>query len=261
MSSMLSALPWYSSPSSLFWATLLLILLTLIIAAVGILTWRSGVRRRRVMCSIVSRSRLLTAPEGMRDELQILYEDERLVDPYVLILEIANAGRASIPSALFDRNRGIVFKLPSLILKVLSVEHTPTSAPTPTLVANESTLELRPELLMRGEVIRTSLLIEGPIDNLALCLNPLGDVSVEIRDREAWLRQRTRRRFIATVVTAAMTLAASVVLTALTSVTFSRENSYLSTTEQAARDYACGNLVQNLQIASFGMTLAYADVT
>jgi hypothetical protein len=58
----LSAASLSSSPSALFWLTVVLAVFTLVAAGVGILAWRSAVVRKRLLLSIISRTRLLVAP-------------------------------------------------------------------------------------------------------------------------------------------------------------------------------------------------------
>jgi len=185
---------WYTTPSALFWATFGLVLIGIATLAVTAVAWRSSLVKRRLLCSIVSCTRLLAAPEPVRGELEVRFDGQPVNDPYVVTLEIANVGRASIPSDLFDKGRSLVFGLSAPVLKILTVEHEPSSIPAPVFLAINDKWEMKPELVAKGELIRLSFLAAGPVKGLEVTENPLTDVSVQVRDLQTWLAQRTRRR-------------------------------------------------------------------
>jgi hypothetical protein len=147
-----------------------------------------------MICGITSHSSLLTAPQTMRDDLTIAYQGQAVKNAHVVTLQISNVGRNAIPSSSFDRNRALIFGVSVPIAKVLTVEHTPPSAPNPVITTTGDQLELQPELIARNEIITISFLAEGPIENVSLIFNPLDNISVDIRDREALLTQWADRR-------------------------------------------------------------------
>jgi hypothetical protein len=191
---MLAVEHWYTSAA--FWGPAAGVLAAVVVGLATIIVTLRVIPQRRIICSIISGSPLLTAPEPMRDDLEIRYQNERVERPNVATLEIINIGRNAIPSESFDKDRGLLFGVTARIIKVLTVDHSPPSAPTPHVDAIEGGLELKPELIVVKETITVSLLTEGPVQGVNVSFNPLADVKVDIRDREAWQRQRARRTTI-----------------------------------------------------------------
>jgi hypothetical protein len=121
MLSVAFASAWYTTASALFWATIALVVIGIATLAITSVAWRSSLIKRRLLCSIVSCTRLLAAPEPVREDLEVRFDGQPVSDPYVVALEIANVGRASIPSELFDKSRSLVFRLNASILKILTM--------------------------------------------------------------------------------------------------------------------------------------------
>lgn len=187
---------WLDAPSSIFWETAAIIVLTIVLIVIGILTLRTAVARKSLNCSVISRTRLLDAPKSMRGKLQVIFGNEPLLgDPYVTVVEIANTGKTSIASRLFDNDRSMIFDLGADVVEVLSVERTPESSPLPNIVSSgSSTIELQPELVAAGEVIKASVLTRDRVQGIELTLNPLSEsYKISTRDREIWQRQQARR--------------------------------------------------------------------
>jgi hypothetical protein len=189
------------SPTSLFWLTVGILILTVVLAAISVVTWRSAIARRKIVLTIASRSQILSAPQSMRDNLQIKYKDESIQgDPYVTVIELASAGRLSIRSDDFDANRSLEFALDTQIIKHLSTEYSPHSAPNPEITVADNTFSLAPELIAKGEVIKIALLTQGRPVRVETAFSPLSDVSIEIGDREEQTSKRYRQSRILSVV-------------------------------------------------------------
>jgi hypothetical protein len=258
---MISAESFTSSPSSIFWLTVVLAIVTVIAGGIGFVTWRSGIIRKRLLLSITSRSRLLAAPKSMRDDLEISYKNEPLHgDPYVTAIELANIGKSPIRSDEFDRQRALLFALDVPIIKVLSSEHEPVSAPSPKVIANNGEFELQPELIARGEVVKIALLTEGRAGKIDIKFKPFGDVDVEIRDREAWIAQRSRRRAVATAA-AAIALTALLALTTVLAISTSAQtNKNFAQSEQAIVYAWCSTLVQSAPNTALSIQTAVSQI-
>src|ERR1022692_1409882 len=147
---------WHNLTSLSLWADVIAVLTLIVTIAFG---WQAFARRR-LTCTVVSRSRLMNAPQAIRDNLKISYEGRTFDDPYVTVFEIGSTGRAAIPSTSFDNGRNLQLDLVATIETILSVEVEPQSATKPSIVNNGSVLELKPELIARREVIRIALLTE-----------------------------------------------------------------------------------------------------
>jgi hypothetical protein len=166
----------------------------------------------------------------MREDLEIKYQNERVKNPCVATLEIVNTGIGAIPSESFDKNRGLIFSIAVSIIKILSVDHKPSSAPRPEVIATDGGLELKPELIVTKETITVSLLTEGQVKDVSISFNPLADVIVDVRDRDAWQRQRSRLQ----LAMAGVVVILAVVIGIITGI-FSATGGSLTTLSQAAR--------------------------
>ncbi len=207
-----------SSPSALFWLTVVLVILGLAAVIVPVIIYRRGGPRQRLLCSIISSSSLLTAPKHIREDLEIRYQKEPVENPWIVTLEILNTGRKAIEKESFtrgerNRQRGLRFDLAAPIITILPVEHKPSSAPKPRIIPTAGGLELRPELIVTKETITVPLLTKGPIGDITLSLNPFAEVTVDIRDREVWQRQRSRRTQLLSVAISAIAVILAVLAT------------------------------------------------
>ena len=217
---------WYSPTSGSFWADVIAFAAIIATVAVG----RQALPRRRLNCTIVSRSRLMNAPQALRDELKISYDDRALTNPYVAAFEIASTGRSAIPSSSFDKDRSLQLYLETQILMLLSMEYEPPSAAKPTVNTDGNVIELRPELIARREVIKLSLLTEGIIGNVLVALNPFSDVKIEIKDREAIESRRRKWLSFAPIAVALLAVVATAIAIYLTARATNRTNEVAGTT-------------------------------
>ena len=252
-----------SSASALFWLTGVIAVLTIGLLVIGAGAWRSSLVKRRLLCSVVSCTRLLAAPEPVRKDLEILFEGQSLSDPYVVALEIANVGRASIPSELFDKGRGLAFALNSPILKILTVDHEPAFAPAPAFSVANNQWEMKPELIVKGEVIQLSVLAAGPVDGLALNESPLADVNVQVRDREAWMAQRERFRnvllgAVTALSTALLILFGNIVANEIAKIV---DPQSANATGKFGTVIACHNMSQTVGLLQSSIYAAHSQIT
>lgn len=242
---------WYSPASGSFWADIFA--LGCIVATV--VMGRLALARRRLSCIVVSRSRLIDAPLAMQDDLKVSYQDNLLNNPYVVALEIANTGRSAIPTKSFDDDQSLQLNLTSSILKILSIEHEPTSAPKPTMVATASVIELKPGLIAKHEIIRASLLMEGTTRTPSVALDPFSDVKIHVADREASEARRSKILTRGTPVAAVLT-AIVIAIAAYLSVKSARTQ-----TVAVTGDVVCISELEFGQSSLLAVELAYRDIS
>jgi hypothetical protein len=204
----LASAPWYSPTSGSFWVD--------IIAIAGIaatvIMGMAALPRRRLNCTVVSRSRLIAAPQEMQADLKVSYQNGLLNHPYVVALEIVNTGRSSIPSSSFDDGQSLELSLAVPILKILSTEHEPASAPKPTLSNDSEHIVLGKGRIAKREIIRLSLLTEDiPPGALTVSLDPFNDVKIRTSDREASEVRRGKMMAIGAVTLAVTTVAVTII--------------------------------------------------
>src|ERR1700735_37564 len=72
-------------------------------AVVGVwVTLAVAFPRRRLYYGLRAAAPLLTAPPGMRSNLQLLHRETPLADPYVLTVELTSRGRKDIPDDAYN---------------------------------------------------------------------------------------------------------------------------------------------------------------
>jgi hypothetical protein len=195
------ATAWYSLTSPTLWGDLIAVAGVAATVIVGLRV----LPKRRLRCTVVSRTRLMNAPQVVRDNLKVLYKDQELTDPFVTVFEIASTGRSAIPSSSFDNGRSFQLKIDAEIETILSVEYEPSSATKPVLEGHGNVIEFFPELVARREVITTAVLTGGDFGSVAIALNPFSDVEIEITDRELVKARRIKWAGIARVMLVLLT--------------------------------------------------------
>lgn len=244
-----SATAWYSATSPTLWADLIAVAGIAATVIVGL----KVLPRRRLKCTAVSRTRLMYAPQAIRDNLKLSYKDKTLADPYIMVLEIASTGRSAIPSSSFDNGRNLQLELAAEIETILSVEYKPTSATKPVIRSHGSAIEFGPELIARRETINVSVLTEGNPGSIAVSLDPFTDVNIEVADREATQARRARRLGIVLFALAVFALAATGVATYY-NIDETRRNNAIS------ESTICLTLNEFGQTTSLAMQLVYRDI-
>jgi hypothetical protein len=246
---MVLASAWYSPNSSQLWADIIAIAGIVATVIVG----RQALPKRRIGCTLISRSRLMDTPQSMRGSLKVSYEDKTLKNPYIIACEIASTGRSAIPSTSFDQDRSLQLNLGVEILAVLSVDHEPASAAKPALQALGCILELRPELIARREIIKTSLLTEGSPDIFITAFDPFGDVKIEVKDREV---TQARWRMVSARLPL-VCLSATIALAVAFYYNFNSSNNDMSSFVHSAFCLNTDTLAQSTDLA---MQLVYRDI-
>src|SRR6266496_479354 len=137
------AAPFYASGT--FWAgagVLAAVLGTL--AAVWV-TFAVGFPRRRLYYGMRAAAPLLTAPPGMRSDLELRHRGtpagrkggdhadadawQVLADPHVLTLELVSRGRKDIPSEAYDDHQPLRLDIGARIVEVLQATSEPATMP------------------------------------------------------------------------------------------------------------------------------------
>ena len=168
---------WYTSGT--FWAGAGVVVAVLAAAAVVWVTLTVGFPRRRLYYGLRAAAPLLTAPAGMRSDLELRHRGTPLADPYVLTIELASRGRKDIPSDAFNDHQPLELDVGSRIVETLQVISEPTTLPQPQVTAEGTRLRIGPGLLGRRHEITINVLTNGPPS--LRCRSPLIDVQVRER--------------------------------------------------------------------------------
>ncbi|MFI1304052.1 hypothetical protein [Streptomyces sioyaensis] len=155
---MLLAGEWYNSDA--FWkaATAVIALLAL---SWGVYTWRFKDPKRQFLYGMSNPTPLLSAPEGVRQDLELRHRGEVLTDPHVLQVTLINRGRKDIPSTDFDGGRSIRCDLGVRIIAHLSSTCVPESLKAPKLAIKATVIEAAPTLIRSRQSITYALLVDG----------------------------------------------------------------------------------------------------
>src|SRR6266567_2498443 len=145
---------WYAS--GLMWTIVGVVVgaVALVASVVAIrIAWLTYVLRQRLRYRAVAVTPLLSAPAGVREDLELLHQGKPLSDPHVVEVLLVNAGRRDIPSSAFDRQRPLEFWLGAPIVGVLQVRCEPPSSPRPATELAGETLRVGAELIASGQRI------------------------------------------------------------------------------------------------------------
>jgi hypothetical protein len=170
---------WYSSEP--FWAGVG----ALATLAVGGLTawvaYTIGFPRRRLLYYVRTETPLLTAPDGVRDDLELKHRGRLLERPYVIELVIVGRGRRDIPRDAFDNGEPIRLDLGVPIVELLqsTTSDSDSSRPVPQVRVDGTALAVGPVLIGRRQELVLSALVEGKPS--LRCEAALTDVRVQQR--------------------------------------------------------------------------------
>ncbi len=158
---------WYTSGT--FWTGAGTVTAVLGAVAVVWVTFTVGFPRRRLYYGMPAAARLLTAPAGMRSDLELRHHGTLLADPRVLTIELVSRGRKDIPSDAFNDRQPLQLDVGAPIVEVLQV----TSKP-------DALLKIGPGLIGKRHEITITVLTDGEEPSLT-CQSPLIDVQVRQR--------------------------------------------------------------------------------
>jgi hypothetical protein len=169
---------WYESGT--FWAGAGVVVAVLAAVAVVWVTLSFGFPRRRLYYGLRAAAPLLTAPPGMRSDLQLLHRKEPLADPYVLTVELISRGRKDIPNDAYNGGQPLLLDLGSRIVEILQITSEPGTLVPPQVVPSETLLRIGPSLIGKRHQITINVLTDGGQPSLT-CRSPLIDVQVRQR--------------------------------------------------------------------------------
>jgi hypothetical protein len=167
--------------------------------AVVWVTFVVGLPRRRLYYGIRSAAPLLTAPPGMRSDLELRHRAaplagaadgdpgpggwQVLADPRVLTIDLVSRGRRDIPSDAYDGGQPLRLDVGARIVRVLRTASSPAAEAAPPVAAGGTSLEIGPGLIRRRQEITLTVLTDGGEPALT-CRSPLIDVQVRPRTQD-----------------------------------------------------------------------------
>ncbi|WP_433236338.1 hypothetical protein [Actinomadura nitritigenes] len=168
---------WYNSGT--FWTGAGVVVALLVGIATVAVTYLTRFARQRLECSLRTVAPLLTAPDAVRDELEVLHRGVKLEHPYMAEVVLAGSGRRDIPRADFDNGDPIRLDLGTPIVKLLRVQATDSASatPAPPVRVDGTALLVGPALIGRRQRIVLNALVKGELAGLR-CEAPLPNARV-----------------------------------------------------------------------------------
>lgn len=140
------------------WIGIAAVIIAFVVGVATVLATRQWGNRRRKILFIYNKTALL--PKGRQPgPLQVTYHDIPVKDPHLVTLSIKNIGPSDIGSEQFDAKRPLTIRLNCTMYGLTSNSH--PSSSTSTAIGEQGVLELRPQLLRRGEEWTTEAVVEG----------------------------------------------------------------------------------------------------
>ncbi len=196
---------WYTSGT--FWAGAGVVVAVLTAVAVVWVTLTVGFPRRRLYYGMPTTAPLLTAPAGVRSDLELRHRGTLLTNPRVLTVQILSRGRKDIPGDAYDDHQPLQLDVGAGIVEVLQITSKPETLPAPQITADGTSLKIGPSLIGKRHEITITVLTDGGEPSLT-CQSPLIDVQVRQRTDETVLGPWTTVAALVAVVLVAVVLGA-----------------------------------------------------
>lgn len=153
---------WYSSGT--FWTATAAVVTLLVGVATVSVTYLTRFARQRLDYGMRTVAPLLTAPDGVRDDLRLFHRGVRLEHPYLAEVVLAGRGRRDIPRSAFDNGDPIRLDLHVPIVELLQgsvIDATSSATPAPRVRIDGTALLVGPALIGRRQRLTLTVLVEG----------------------------------------------------------------------------------------------------
>jgi hypothetical protein len=149
--------------SGTFWSAMSVLVALIVGAATVAVTYLTRFARPRLIYGVGTKTPLLTAPDGVRDDLELRHRGRLLKTPHVIEVVLAGEGRRDIPRTAFDGGEPIRLDLGAPIVELLQVKavDSASATPTPPVHVDGAALLVGPALIGRRQTITITALVEG----------------------------------------------------------------------------------------------------
>jgi len=173
---------WYTSAT--FWAGAGAIAVVLSTVAIVWVTLVVGVPRRRLVYRMRAIAPLVSAPEGIRGDLELRHRGKLLSNPRALTVELVSRGRRDIGNDAYNDGQPLRLDFGAPIVELLQVVSEPATLPSPVVVVDGTSVNIGPSLIGRRHAITITVLTDGGQPALS-CQSPLIDVQVQGQSDES----------------------------------------------------------------------------
>jgi hypothetical protein len=181
MSGMDAAGGWYTSGT--FWAGAGTICGVLGVVAIVWVTLVVGIPRRRLFYRMRAIAPLVSAPEGLRGDLELRHRGKLLSNPRALTVELVSRGRKDIANDAYNDGKPLRLDVGAPVVELLQVVSEPATLPPPVVAIDGTSVNIGPSLIGRRHAITITVLTDGGRPSLR-CQSPLIDVQVRERSEE-----------------------------------------------------------------------------
>jgi hypothetical protein len=167
---------WWQSGT--FWAAAAVVVAVFAALSAVWATMRAANPKRRLLYRIYSRTPLLNPTASVPgDTLTVTHGTNALANPWVVEVQLINAGRRDISASMFHNGEPITLNLGVPIIALLNSGTSSRTQRPPEAQVNGNILTVPPCLLGKRHTATFSLLVDGADPELE-CLAPLTDVDV-----------------------------------------------------------------------------------
>ncbi|MBT2511937.1 hypothetical protein J7I98_40595 [Streptomyces sp. ISL-98] len=132
--------------------------------------------KRQFLYGMSTPTPILSAPEGVRGDLELRHQGDLLTHPQVMQVNLINRGRDDIPREAFDGEDPIVVDVGARIIKLLGSRSNPETLQAPPARVVGNAIEIGPKLIRGKQSLVYVLLVDGAAPKLK-CSIPIVDVS------------------------------------------------------------------------------------
>ncbi len=158
-------------------------------------TFIVGWPRRRLYYGLRAAAPLLTAPAGVRSDLELRHRGTVLTDPRVLTVELVSRGRKDIPNDAYNDREPLQLDVGARIVEILQVTSRPGTLPVPQVTVDGTSMKVGPSLIGKRHAISINVLTDGEEHSLT-CHSVLIDVQVRQRSDERLTARRAALAYI-----------------------------------------------------------------
>jgi hypothetical protein len=149
---------FWEQHSETVWAS---IIAAIIAWTFGYIYYRLAIRRKRFSWEVMSQNRIIRAPDSTRTALEVLYGGKKMENPNIVVMRFGNTGWNSIHPTDFDGPITLTFERPLLLdVGAPPVEHGFLCSRN----CVGQVVELKPQLIQRGEYIDLQFITDGPLE-------------------------------------------------------------------------------------------------
>jgi hypothetical protein len=173
---------WWDAHGETVWASLAAIVIT---AVISFIFYRKAEKPKRLGWEVRSKSRIINASGNQRANLNVVYRDQEVASPNIIVVRVGNVGKRAIPRA--DIPEPIKITLSDA--KLLATEIVETSNPDikaslGVSASDQNVIELEPELFNKGEWLEIQLVTDGRLDDPAIHARVADGEVVEVLSKD-----------------------------------------------------------------------------